>query len=55
MVKIASDFCADFLSNVDLVGIPKSRHDRQRSGKGTSGIPKSHHDHCVHDCIYVVL
>ena len=37
MVEEASDFCADFLSNIDPVGIPKSRHDGRRSGKGTSG------------------
>ena len=36
LVEEASDFCTNFLKNVDPVGIPKSRHDGRTSGQGTN-------------------
>ena len=36
MVEEASDLCVDFLSNVDPIGILKSRRNGQRLRKGTS-------------------
>lgn len=31
------DFCTDYLSNVESIGVPKSRHEGRLTGKGTIG------------------
>ena len=31
------EFCVEFISELDPIGVPESRHDRRLSGKGTLG------------------
>ena len=31
------EFCVDFIPDLDLIGVPESRHDGRLSGKGTLG------------------
>jgi hypothetical protein len=31
------EFCVDFIPNLDLIGVPESRHEGRLSGKGTLG------------------
>ena len=34
----AIEFCSDYLSNKEAIGVPKSRHEARLSGKGTRGV-----------------
>ena len=31
------EFCVDFIVDLDMIGVPESRHERRLSGKGTLG------------------
>ena len=31
------EFCVEFIPDLDLIGVPESRHERRLSGKGTLG------------------
>ena len=33
----AIEFCVDFIPDLDLIGVPESRHEGRLSGKGTLG------------------
>ena len=36
-IEEAIEFCVDFILDLDLIGVPKSRHEGRLSGKGTLG------------------
>ncbi|XP_058769046.1 uncharacterized protein LOC131642899 [Vicia villosa] len=38
IAKEAIEFCSNYLSEVDVVGVPKSRHDGRCEGVGTQGL-----------------
>ncbi|KAK2396191.1 hypothetical protein QL285_057856 [Trifolium repens] len=38
IVEEAIEFCSNYLSEVDAIGVPKSRHDGRCEGMGTQGL-----------------
>jgi len=38
IVEEAIEFCTEYLSDVEFIGIPKSRHEGRNEGKGTQGV-----------------
>jgi len=37
-VEEAIEFCATYMSEVEVIGVPKSRHEAMCEGKGTQGV-----------------
>jgi len=38
IVEEAIEFCTEYMSEIEAIGIPSSRHDGRNEGKGTRGV-----------------